>query len=178
MFAEKIDKNINKQAESKVSPGKTLIKEINLNRSPMKIPRSIDKSHIIQSKILGRVNNGDYSKLNFEKANDRKNINPEKNCKLKSDDEKIIIQNNKKNNIILDNMKNIIAPRNYDLESNDTFNNDNDDQYDHESYKKKKKDWKSWSSQEKELFYEAIANGGNYTSLQKLFKTMNDVRYY
>jgi hypothetical protein len=51
-------------------------------------------------------------------------------------------------------------------------NNENDLE---ESYKKKKKDWKSWSSAEKELFYEAIANGGNYTSLQKLFKTMNDV---
>ena len=41
--------------------------------------------------------------------------------------------------------------------------------------KKKKKNWKNWSSQEKELFYEAIANGGNYSSLQKLFKNMNDV---
>jgi hypothetical protein len=44
-----------------------------------------------------------------------------------------------------------------------------------QSYKKKKKDWKSWSPQEKELFYEAIANGGNYSSLQKLFKNMNNV---
>ena len=25
------------------------------------------------------------------------------------------------------------------------------------------------------MFYELIANGGNYSSLQKLFKTMNDV---
>ena len=40
---------------------------------------------------------------------------------------------------------------------------------------KKKKEWKSWSPQEKILFYEIIANGGNYGSLQKLFKTVNDV---
>jgi hypothetical protein len=40
---------------------------------------------------------------------------------------------------------------------------------------KKKKDWKSWSLNEKLLFYEAIANGVNYTSLHKLFKNMNDV---
>ncbi|MCQ2817219.1 MAG: hypothetical protein MJ252_08145 [archaeon] len=41
----------------------------------------------------------------------------------------------------------------------------------------KKKDWCTWSAQEKLLFYEIIANGGNYSSLQKLFKTMNYVRY-
>ena len=40
---------------------------------------------------------------------------------------------------------------------------------------KEKRNWKSWSPQEKFLFYEIIANGGNYSSLQKLFKTMNDV---
>lgn len=44
--------------------------------------------------------------------------------------------------------------------------------------KKRKKDWRSWSSEEKILFYEIIANGGNYTSLQKLFKTINDVRIF
>ena len=40
---------------------------------------------------------------------------------------------------------------------------------------KEKRNWKSWSPQEKILFYEIIANGGNYSSLQKLFKTMNNV---
>ena len=40
---------------------------------------------------------------------------------------------------------------------------------------KEKRNWKSWSHQEKILFYEIIANGGNYSSLQKLFKKMNDV---
>ena len=40
---------------------------------------------------------------------------------------------------------------------------------------KEKRNWKSWSPQEKILFYEIIANGGNYSSLQKLFKKMNDV---
>ena len=39
----------------------------------------------------------------------------------------------------------------------------------------KKKDWSTWSTQEKILFYELIANGDNYSSLQKLFKTMNYV---
>ena len=43
---------------------------------------------------------------------------------------------------------------------------------------KEKRNWKSWSSEEKILFYEIIANGGNYSSLQKLFKTMNDVRKF
>jgi hypothetical protein len=43
---------------------------------------------------------------------------------------------------------------------------------------KEKRNWKSWSPQEKLLFYEIIANGGNYSSLQKLFKTMNDVSIY
>ena len=42
----------------------------------------------------------------------------------------------------------------------------------------KKKDWSTWSTQEKILFYEIIANGGNYSSLQKLFKTMNYVIDY
>ena len=45
-----------------------------------------------------------------------------------------------------------------------------------EKQPQRKKEWKSWSSQEKLMFYELIANGGNYSSLQKLFKTMNDVR--
>jgi hypothetical protein len=40
---------------------------------------------------------------------------------------------------------------------------------------KEKRNWKSWSPEEKILFYEIIANGGNYGSLQKLFKTINDV---
>jgi hypothetical protein len=40
---------------------------------------------------------------------------------------------------------------------------------------KKKKDWNSWTLNEKLLFYQAIASGGNYTSLQKLFQNMNDV---
>ena len=44
-----------------------------------------------------------------------------------------------------------------------------------EKQPQRKKEWKSWSSQEKLMFYELIANGGNYSSLQKLFKTMNDV---
>ena len=43
---------------------------------------------------------------------------------------------------------------------------------------KEKRNWKSWSPQEKILFYEIIANGGNYSSLQKLFKTMNDVSFF
>lgn len=41
----------------------------------------------------------------------------------------------------------------------------------------KKKDWSTWSSQEKILFYEIIANGENYSSLQKLFKKMNFVNF-
>ena len=47
-----------------------------------------------------------------------------------------------------------------------------------EKQPQRKKEWKSWSSQEKLMFYELIANGGNYSSLQKLFKTMNDVKIF
>jgi len=78
----------------------------------------------------------------------------------------------------------VIAPNSNYLknENFDDFNKNNsyeiyDNQNESNSFKKKKKEWKSWSSQEKELFYEAIANGVNYSSLQKLFKNMNNVKF-
>jgi hypothetical protein len=78
----------------------------------------------------------------------------------------------------------VIAPKsNYVKNQNfDDLNKNNsyeiyDNQNESNSFKKKKKEWKSWSSQEKELFYEAIANGVNYSSLQKLFKNMNNVKF-
>lgn len=94
----------------------------------------------------------------------------------------------------IDSNKNIIPPNNMnnfkeiykkEIEKNDdlkakyedNLTNLDDLDYVKISNAKKKKEWKSWSLSEKELFYEAIANGANYTSLQKLFKNMNDVRY-
>lgn len=78
-------------------------------------------------------------------------------------------------------------PRNILIEKNEITAEKNDDQNKNEEIKneedpqiavctsKEKRNWKSWSPQEKILFYEIIANGGNYSSLQKLFKTMNNV---
>lgn len=78
-------------------------------------------------------------------------------------------------------------PRNILIEKNEIPAEKNDDQNKTEEIKneedpqiavcnsKEKRNWKSWSPQEKILFYEIIANGGNYSSLQKLFKTMNNV---
>ena len=66
--------------------------------------------------------------------------------------------------------ENIIKQKeNYKKEENQTIK---------EKQPQRKKEWKSWSSQEKLMFYELIANGGNYSSLQKLFKTMNDVKFF
>jgi hypothetical protein len=74
-----------------------------------------------------------------------------------------------------------IAPSLVNL-NNEEFKNQEIDNFtfddqegDNDDSTKKKKDWISWSLNEKLLFYEAIANGANYTSLQKLFKNMNDV---
>jgi hypothetical protein len=75
-----------------------------------------------------------------------------------------------------------IAPSmNENIETNQLKNQDidnftfDDKEGDNDESTKKKKDWISWSLNEKLLFYEAIANGANYSSLQKLFKNMNDV---
>jgi hypothetical protein len=86
-----------------------------------------------------------------------------------------------------ENKKNTIAPiksgiviKDIDIDNgiikqeDDNFTFDEKDN-DNEENTKKKKDWISWSLNEKLLFYEAIANGANYSSLQKLFKNMNDV---
>ena len=74
------------------------------------------------------------------------------------------------NEKIIKEKENIIKQKeNYKKEENQTIK---------EKQPQRKKEWKSWSSQEKLMFYELIANGGNYSSLQKLFKTMNDVKFF
>ncbi len=102
-----------------------------------------------------------------------------RDLKIESNDKKIIPPNN------LNNLKDIYKQNN---EENEDLNNLNikyedisnldDLDYIKHSNAKKKKEWKSWCLSEKELFYEAIANGANYTSLQKLFKNMNDVKIF
>lgn len=102
-----------------------------------------------------------------------------RDLKIESNIKKIIPPNN------LNNFKESVYIK--EIEKNEDLNNlnikyeDNNSNLDDLEYiklsnAKKKKEWKSWSLSEKELFYEAIANGANYTSLQKLFKNMNDVR--
>ena len=102
--------------------------------------------------------------LNINNNNHNNNNNPTKT------------NNNNNNNINLNNNNNN-ENNNNNLSNNKENNNNNkliNNIENNNKQSNKKKDWKSWSSQEKLLFYKIIANGGNYTSLQKLFKTMND----
>ena len=133
---------------------------------------------------------------NIEEYNNKKEINKiEKTLKIKPQ-KKIISKsniktnesNNIKNNILnkidvppfkvnekeaskMIKEKEIIKQKN-----EDNKNEEKESIIQKEKQPQRKKEWKSWSSQEKLMFYELIANGGNYSSLQKLFKTMNDVR--
>lgn len=124
--------------------------------------------------------------MNYEKAKQ----NSENEITNKIDDEKnnkkLIEQiqsskdipiNSNNNNIEKDNNENDKKKEKTDIEINLQPKSISQVKSDSGS-KKRKKDWRSWSPQEKILFYEIIANGGNYTSLQKLFKTINDVRIF
>lgn len=123
------------------------------------------------------------------------------NVKIESNKTLNLNSNNQMQIMILENNKSILPPNNLNSHINDISilekkikneenilnskyepNNINSNleelDYLKLSNSKKKKEWKSWSLSEKELFYEAIANGANYTSLQKLFKNMNDVKFF
>jgi hypothetical protein len=164
----------NKLEESQLStPKKTAPEELTFGRSPIKTPRSIHKlnnsnANFVQSRIFGRLSrreergegskdqNGiDYASNNLRKRKEEATNKPE--AKQRENPSEGFTQRS-------------LAPKPSSYEEEPEEAN-----FDPEAYKKKKKDWKSWSLQEKELFYEAIANGGNYSSLQKLFKNMNDV---
>jgi hypothetical protein len=152
------------------TPQKPSNAELTFGRSPIKTPRSILKGstnqNFPQNKTLSRINKRE------ERADSTKSlINPEtcqNNLKKRKEAVMVKLDTNKREILPQRNL----APKLFEEELDDQNENDP------ESYKKKKKDWKSWSLQEKELFYEAIANGGNYSSLQKLFKNMNDVSFF
>jgi len=104
------------------------------------------------------------------------NVNKNSNIKdLKIESNKIIIPPNNINEMI---KKEKIKNEDINLKFEENNSNIDDMEYIKISNSKKKKEWRSWSLSEKELFYEAIANGANYTSLQKLFKNMNDVMIF
>ena len=120
-----------------------------------------------------------------EAKEEEKEINIKTPKKIKSN---IKSDNNIKNNII--NKIDVPPYKSKDNENEKILKEKENIIKETENYKKeenkkikekqpqRKKEWKSWSSQEKLMFYELIANGGNYSSLQKLFKTMNDVKIF
>ena len=187
-----IDIEHNKNILSKnQTPKKPKQKSI-LSNTPIKVPKSINKlQHNFNSKILVgqqqiRHENfihsdiTDFNKIdsnsstNLQKTNIKsQNMNRKNNMEFHMTSE---YNNFSKENGIKSNS--LADP--FSLAPNSTENKMKDDGNDlaHELGIKRKKDWKSWSSDEKVLFYEAIANGENFTSLQKLFKTMNDVKFY
>ena len=158
------------------------------------LKNSLEKDNKIN--LLDFENNLKKNQIEKDKEmnNIIKNIIPEINEKnLKDKIKKNCLDTKMENNLKLDTNK-ILLPPNINNKIKDIFikkikNEDNDNyeenidlnledsDYLKSSNAKKKKEWKSWSLSEKELFYEAIANGANYSSLQKLFKNMNDVNF-
>ena len=131
------------------------------------------------------INTNESYNTKKEIKNEEKTLNPKTPKKIiQKSNIKTEESNNIKNNIInkIDvppfkskeeetskkEKENIIKNENFKKEENEVI-------IKKEKQPQRKKEWKSWSSQEKLMFYELIANGGNYSSLQKLFKTMNDV---
>lgn len=113
-------------------------------------PKKISKKKIIPKIISSEEKDTQNKILNNNFHNKEPALNSEKiDKKVIKDSQNLLVSNDEKN---LEEVQN----------SSSNF--------------KEKRNWKSWSPQEKILFYEIIANGGNYSSLQKLFKTMNDVR--
>jgi hypothetical protein len=176
--------------ENKISNSKnnTPKKAANLSltppKSPIKMPRNITKintTNNIKSKILtknSKEGNVNYDKIICEKRCE--NINS-KNNNMHNEHAKIPslnvrLRDGEKNKTEIKDFTKIAPKQGGNEISAEQFSEGK--MYESSFSKnegKRKKDWKSWSSQEKELFYEAIANGGNFSSLQKLFKTMNDV---
>jgi TPP-dependent indolepyruvate ferredoxin oxidoreductase alpha subunit len=107
-------------------------------------------------------------KVHFSNTKEKEKDTSQKNNIIKSKVPPLVEE--KKNDKI--EKTNIIQPNNAEQKNNiDEAQNTSSNLKEN----KDKRNWKSWSPQEKILFYEIIANGGNYSSLQKLFKTMNDV---
>ncbi len=171
---ESVESKYKNNESASESPFKTRKEDFTFGKSPIKSPRTISKG-------LNSVSNGNYIR----------NRSIEKVTTIKPEEESANINFTLRRRKEIESVKNEemrrhtsqyvdilgrtrhIPPKNSNFKESD--NSDLNFDKEKEEDKKKKKDWKSWSPQEKELFYEAIANGGNYSSLQKLFKTMNDV---
>jgi hypothetical protein len=176
--------------EEQGSNTKASLKEENINNkvsqqlieSPKKIGKnSVNVEKSLTKKIRKETKNSTepFSELQTTsfKASPifPKSLKKDLTSKIIINDEKNVfdLTENKEDN---KNMENIQSNINNNLHQNTvTDHTINEVENIDENLTKKKKDWKSWSSTEKELFYEAIANGANYCSLQKLFKNMNDV---
>ena len=129
------------------------------------------------------------AKLSKEKKNSQKNSTTPKKSKKKvhfSNTKEKEKEKQTKNNIIKSKVPPLVEEKKNDkieksniIQDHNTEQKNNIDETQNTSSNlkenKEKRNWKSWSPQEKILFYEIIAIGGNYSSLQKLFKTMNDV---
>lgn len=189
---------INKLNSSKTqTPKKSLHEDLITGKSPInKTPRSVSKLN-----IKNNISNGvkTFNSLNIKTTKDDKLFHSLRTRKIENEI-KISQNKNEKHKLFehdinpagdsnLESKPKHLPPKSNLFQEILSSNNnkdltltvtatDNLDNEDEGSLKRKKKDWRCWSSQEKELFYEAIANGGNYSSLQKLFRNMNDVNYY
>jgi hypothetical protein len=183
------DKNSNeKKLKHKITEEKEKEKSISKEKN-------IDKTFENEIELEIEIDNYD-SILYYNSQKDNINHNSYLNNNEKKEFE---INSNKKNiNFKVDMNTKMIPPNNINIINNFISNkkikneenvskfsiSDNlDSQIEHENSEylkinKKKKEWKSWCLSEKELFYEAIANGVNYSSLQKLFKNMTNVNFF
>ena len=121
------------------------------------------------------------NKINEKNSPENNNMNPKVKLPKEKKIPKRIQQHpkNRKKKSIFQKKKNDKIEKTNIIQPNNAEQKNNIDEAQNTSSNlkenKEKRNWKSWSPQEKILFYEIIANGGNYSSLQKLFKTMNDV---
>jgi len=204
LLIKKKNNNI-KNIENDLNINSSEIINKNQNYPTMKIDKNFKEKNNRKLEDFTNIASKDFINENEEKkikANNNNNINNNKfdfNLNLKTSKKSVFNMHSKSENIKdlkIESNKKIIPPNNFDADLNNKLNHDNtknedlllkyednnsnldEMHYIKISNSKKKKEWKSWSLSEKELFYEAIANGANYTSLQKLFKNMNDVIYF
>jgi len=189
MRSENVEQNMNECSINQDRESNQIVQEIlnnedfTFSKSTIKNTRSnlkLNSNTFIKSQIIKKENSLLEKNLNYsETINNHFNrfIQVDSNkCLITSDDDKKsynLTENENINDIKQNNPPKLNHSEK--KEASEYVDEDNNIDIDNSSFKKKKKDWKSWSSQEKELFYEAIANGGNYSSLQKLFKNMNNV---
>jgi hypothetical protein len=177
------------------TPKKNSLDDMTFGRTPIKTPKSINKissenKNLMRRRIITKSDKDEKPGMckliinNYSTGGNNlaKNLQPDQhqnnfgmNMRRKKEESIKISRTENLRSLNPSRRAGLAPKKNFTNELKEIENddmiidmNDND--------KKKKKDWKSWSSQEKELFYEAIANGGCASSLQKLFKGMNDVK--